>query len=435
MNYKQYFDFSGGYNDTSVQDRLKENELSVCENMNISPRGELTLRNGTAKINDVSTECEVTKRFEYLIRDTSIVLEVLDKELYRTDNLEDMLQSINTDKPYFLQQFDVLYCCDGNEIYEIGNKDYFSNTGKIDIKENDIVQIADDFTLQTITGNFYKSKLNQGEIDLNTVNYQDTAKWDNVTDIRYATSNVIRPLKAYEAGTKEKTVVSVFNSVSEAGYISIYLNNVEYKINVTSGQDARAVASAIGATTFTGYTATVSQNEVTITADEIGFKENCRVTSYNTGLSLVVAVEVNGQNDDNILNEVKKCTKFIQHTKNGRYVATGNPNKPYNVYFSEPMQMNYFKQFNILSPTSSEGSSVCLLNMMDSVLIGYRHGWYEYTGIEPSVDGTWRKLAIPYGCASEYSVQILDMYNFVYLSDNGICSVSVNILNQYGTVT
>jgi hypothetical protein len=435
VKYKRYFDFSGGYNDTSVQDRLKENELSACENMNISPRGELILRNGTAKINDTSKGYEITKRFEYLIRDTSIILEVYNKKLYKVGNPDVLLQSLNTDKPYFLQQFDVLYCCDGNEIYEIGNKDYFSNIGIVDIKENDIVQIADDFSLQTIAGNFYKSKVNQGEIDLSIANYSDTTKWENVTDIRYATSNIARPLKAYEAGTKEKTTISVFNSVSATGYISIYLNKVEYKINVTSGQDAREVATAIGNTTFTGYTATVSQNEVTITANEIGFKENCYATSYNTGLSLVVTIEENGQNNDNILNDVKKCTKFIQHTKSGRYVATGNPNKPYNVYFSESMQINYFKQFNILSPTSSEGSSVCLLNMMDSVLIGYKHGWYEYTGIEPSTDGTWRKLAIPNGCAAEYSVQVLDLYNFVYLSDNGIYSVSVNILNQYGTTT
>ena len=434
MQYKQYFDFSGGYNDTSAQDILKENELSVCENVNISPRGELSIRNGTAKINDTSKGHEITKRFEYLIRDTSIVLEVYNKKLYKAGSSDALLQSINADKPYFLQQFDVLFCCDGKEVYEIGNRDYISNVGKVDIKTDEIVQLADDFATQTIAGNFYKSKVNQNDIDLKTANYQDTTKWQNVTDIRYATSNIVRALKAYEAGTREKTIISIFNSVTTAGYISIFLNNKEYKVNVTKNQDARAVATLIGGTSFEGYTVTVSQNEVTITANEIGFKENCYVSSYNTGLSLVVNIEVNGQADDNILSEVKNCTKFIHHTKSGRYVATGNPNKPYNVYFSEPMQLNYFKQFNVLSPTSSEGSAVCLVNMLDSVLIGYRHGWYEYTGLNPAEDGQWRRLAIPYGCASEYSVQVLDFYNFIYLADGGLYLVSANILNQYGVV-
>lgn len=434
MQYKGYFDFSGGYNDTTVQDLLKDNELSVCENVNISPRGEIIIRNGTNKLNDVPKGHEITKRFEYLIRDTSIVLEVYDKKLYKVGNPDVLLQTLNTDKPYFLQQFNVLYCCDGKDVYEIGNKDYISNIGKVDIKENDIVQLTDDFSIQTIAGNFYKSKVNQGEIDLNTANYQDTEKWQNVTDIRYATSNIIRPLKAYEAGTKEKTVISIFYSVTTSGYISIFLNEEEYKIDVTTGQDARAVATLIGNTNFEGYTVTASQNEVTITANEIGFKENCYATSYNTGLSLVVNVEINGQADDNILSEVKNCTKFIHHTKSGRYVATGNPSKPYAVYFSEPMQLNYFKRFNELSPTSSEGSAVCLVNMLDSVLVGYRHGWYEYTGLNPAEDGNWRKLAIPYGCASEYSVQVLDFYNFIYLADSGLYLVSANILNQYGVV-
>ena len=72
--------------------------------------------------------------------------------------------------------------------------------------------------------------------------------------------------------------------------------------------------------------------------------------------------------------------------------------------------------------------------MLDSVLIGYRHGWYEYTGLNPAEDGQWRRLAIPYGCASEYSVQVLDFYNFIYLADGGLYLVSANILNQYGVV-
>jgi len=149
---------------------------------------------------------------------------------------------------------------------------------------------------------------------------------------------------------------------------------------------------------------------------------------------MVVNTTVNGQINDNILSEVKNCTKFIHHTKSGRYVATGNPKKPFAVYFSEPMQLNYFKEFNILNPSSSDGTAVCLVNIIDSVLVGYRHSWYEYTGLDPAVDGTWRKLAIPYGCASEYSVQVLDLYSFVFLADNGLYLVSANVLNQYEIV-
>ena len=224
----------------------------------------------------------------------------------------------------------------------------------------------------------------------------------------------------------------MFEDVTKTGYVAITLNDIAYNVDVTSGDTSWNVATKIAATTFTEYTAVASQNIVTLTAKEIGYKELCLVEPYDTGVSMVVSTETNGENDNNILKDVKKCTKFIQHSKSGRYVATGNPKKPYAVYFSEYNQLNYFNEFNILIPTSSEGSPVCLLNLLDSVLIGYRHSWYEYTGLEPATDGSWKRLAIPYGCVSEYSVQVLDLYSFIYLADNGLYKISANILSQYG---
>ena len=433
IQYKEYFDFSGGYNDTTVQDLLKDNELSVCENIIIKQKGELNLRDGAVKINSISKGFNITKRYEYFVLDNSIILEVYDKKLYKVGNPDTLLTTLNSDKPYFLQQQNVLYCCDGKEIYEIGNKDYFSNI-KVDIKKDDIIQITDDFSVEKLRGKFFKALKDMTDKDLSTTDFTVAADWTDVTDILGATSNIVRPLKAYNAGKKEKIIISVFDNVTNSGYVSIYLDNEEYQINVTSGQTARDVATAIANTSFTGYTATVSQNEVTIEANEIGYKENCYASSYNTGVSMVVNTTVNGQINDNILSEVKNCTKFIHHTKSGRYVATGNPKKPFAVYFSEPMQLNYFKEFNILNPSSSDGTAVCLVNIIDSVLVGYRHSWYEYTGLDPAVDGTWRKLAIPYGCASEYSVQVLDLYSFVFLADNGLYLVSANVLNQYAIV-
>ena len=433
IQYKGYFDFSGGYNDTTVQDLLKDNELSVCENIIIKQKGELNLRDGIVKINSISKGFNITKRHEYFILDNSIILEVYDKKLYKAGDPDVLLTELNSDKPYFLQQQNVLYCCDGKEIYEIGNKDYFSNI-KVDIKKDDIIQITDDFSVEELRGKFFKALKDMTDKDLSTTDFTVAADWTDVTDILGATSNIVRPLKAYDAGKKEKVIISVFDNVTNSGYVSIYLDNEEYQINVTSGQTARDVATAIANTSFTGYTATVSQNEVTIEANEIGYKENCYASSYNTGVSMVVNTTVNGQINDNILSEVKNCTKFIHHTKSGRYVATGNPKKPFAVYFSEPMQLNYFKEFNILNPSSSDGTAVCLVNIIDSVLVGYRHSWYEYTGLNPAEDGTWRKLAIPYGCASEYSVQVLDLYSFVFLADNGLYLVSANVLNQYEIV-
>ena len=74
IQYKGYFDFSGGYNDTTVQDLLKDNELSVCENIIIKQKGELNLRDGVVKINSISKGFNITKRYEYFVLDNSIIL-------------------------------------------------------------------------------------------------------------------------------------------------------------------------------------------------------------------------------------------------------------------------------------------------------------------------------------------------------------------------
>lgn len=540
IKYKDYFDFSGGYNDTTVQDTLKDNELSICENVKITQNGALSIRNGIDNINANSKGYDITKRFEYLLMDESRILEVYNKNLYKIGTTDILLKTLNSEKPYFLQQQNVLYICDGNEIYELGNKDYFSNIGTVDIKKDNIVQIADDFNTEKVVGNFYKAKSDLGSIDLSSQTYNsiagkrtytitnkgsvgDTviingitfasvgtiptnnqfntgtdvvvttinlknalalnatintlydltvdvntitmtekiagggntptvatctgaititnggletstlnANWEDVTDVQGVASNIIRTLAPYSAGKKEVVNISIFESIAKTGHITITINDIAYNINVTSGDTSWNVATKIAETTFTEYTAIASQNIVTLTAKEIGYKETCLVEPYDTGVSMVASIEINGESNDNILSEVKKCTKFIQHSKSGRYVATGNPKKPYAVYFSEYNQLNYFKQFNILTPTSSEGSPTCILNLLDSVLIGYRHSWYEYTGLEPATDGSWKRLAIPYGCVSEHSVQVVDLYSFIYLADNGLYKISANILSQYG---
>ena len=92
-------------------------------------------------------------------------------------------------------------------------------------------------------------------------------------------------------------------------------------------------------------------------------------------------------------------------------VGIGNPKNLLFIFVN--LSIKFFKQFNVLNPTSSDGSPVCLINLLDSVIVGYRNSWYEYTGIEPATDGSWKRLAIPYGCASEYSVQVVNLYSFI----------------------
>lgn len=439
--YREYQNFSGGFNDTTSEDLLKDTELVLCDNMIVSEGGALDVRHGTSVVNgDSSQNGHYTKLFEYIVKSKSILVEVFNKKLYIKDGdtVKQLMETeLATDKPNFLQQQDVLYILDGNEIYEFGQKDYFSNIGTVDIKQGNIVQCADG-TDEKYVGKFYQALSDIGSIDLATANYSDTAKWTDVTYMDGAISNIVRPIKKYDVTKPETTNFVTFNSTVAEGSISISLNGKVFSYTVKGGLSAEQVAAQFvsGASDECKelYDITADGNTATFTAKENAMHADGYVVSNTTGITVVAVIKQQGASDNNILDEVKKCTLFGMHSKSARYVATGNPDKPYSVYLSEPYQLNYFKSTNVLTPMSGEGDPTCILNMLDSVLIGYQTSWYEYSGIDPATDGTWKRLAIPFGCISGESVQIIDLYNFMYLGHNGLNVVNSNILNQYGAI-
>lgn len=478
LQYKEYFKFDGGYNDSTLQDSLKDNELSICSNVIINELGALTTRSGTEKINSTSYGKNVTRRFEYMVNDDSNILEVRNKGLYRIkpDGTEILLTTLAHDKPYFNQQQSVMYISDSNTIYELGGKDYFSNSGReVDIKIGDIVQIADDYEINTsIKGRFYKAKTARTAVNLIEETYTNTTNWQNVTDVLYNTSTEFREVEEYDASTTEKITfeffgkaVSGFNQfrvtlylMDESGEGDLALLQGFCDSNYTNDQtnppprdlaycmyDTFIEAADEGRVKLiTDYWDAVYDDRNKITLERKGAGSLDNIYSYgtyflmeveagifgaDTGFNIVQTIVTKGINSDNILSEVKKCRMIVQHSYSKRYVATGNPNKPTAIYFSEPYQMNYWKEINVLYPTSGEGKAVCMFNMLDNLLIGYKNGWWKFSGYNLQTDAEFMKISIPYGCVSEFSPQVMDIYNFMFLSNDGLYLVSAGALDQY----
>ncbi len=69
-NYKtkNFFDFSGGYNDTVHNLNLKENEFSEFYNVTPLPNGGFRVRNGTKQLNQVAFPGEITQLIEWKLR-------------------------------------------------------------------------------------------------------------------------------------------------------------------------------------------------------------------------------------------------------------------------------------------------------------------------------------------------------------------------------
>jgi len=435
LNDVTYKDFTGGYNDTVTPYNIKPNELRTIENYNIKKTvGGLPLRKGTEKINSDSLDGNITRRIEYFLRLISRKVFIKDKEMF-FDGDPTSLLTVDIDKPHFLQRVDVLYISDNTDIYEYGQKDYFSNVGTVTIVSGDIVQVATTHANPLIRGDFFKAKSALGSTNLATEDYTVTARWEDVTDINGVISSVVRPIKAFNASKVEKFTLQITNPCTTTGSLGITVNNVTVSIAVTTGDTLNAVATKINAGVYAGYTTSVNQNIVTFTAATAEFKVNPVFQPYSTGVGGFIDILVNGEDDDNAIEEVRKCNRIILHSKSLRYVASGNPDNPTAIYFSEPGQITYWKETNVLIPTSSDGEVRAMFNIANSVIVSYNRSWWEYAGLEPATDGTWKQLPIPFGCESEWTIKILGSYNFIYLAKDGLQVVSANILNQEGVPT
>lgn len=132
---------------------------------------------------------------------------------------------------------------------------------------------------------------------------------------------------------------------------------------------------------------------------------------------------------DSNLNVIKKCTMFAFHSKSLRVFASGNPDDPSAIYFSEPNDANYFKATSVLYPAHNNlGKVTCLVDVMSNMLVGYEDGWYQFTGISIETNAEWKMLPMPYGCISTRSV-VLTPYSITFLSKDGIYTMSVNVVN------
>lgn len=433
---KTYKNYTGGFNDTVTDYNIQDDELRNALNCNIKKAvGGLSSRKGTDKINETSLNGNITRRYEYFLRLTSRKVHVKDKEVFFDGNSTPLL-TVDIDRPHFLQNRDVLYISDNTSLYEYGQKDYFSQIGEVDIVTGDIIQVTDEHPQTLLHDDFFQAKSDLGTTDLSTVDYTVSADWEPVTDISGVISSVMRPVDPFDPSKAETFTIEVFDPCTLTGSVTITANGIDTSVAVSSGDTLNTVASKINAASYPGYTTSVNQNVVTFTADASEFRVNAVFQPYSTGVSAVVDVVINGEDNNNILGEdVYKCQRIILHSKSLRYVASGNPDNPTAVYFSEPGQINYFKSTNLLVPTSSDGEVRAMFNILNSVLVSYNRTWWEYTGTDPETDGTWKQLPIPFGCESEWTIQILGYYNFIYLAKDGLYLVSANILSQEGVPT
>ena len=149
------------------------------------------------------------------------------------------------------------------------------------------------YSLQTGKRYFYNSNANVGDFDENQINiaYNGSGTgvlWDDINP----SLKLIRIIEAietkYSAGTIQVDTINITSGAgSLGGNAVLIINNIQYSIPVTSvGGSLTNAATQINTyinTNVTGFTSTVANTLITITADEVG---NVGTTIFNANSAL-----------------------------------------------------------------------------------------------------------------------------------------------------
>ena len=325
--------FLGGLNDTASPNQLKDTELVVADNCDLSERGGFGTAQGAIKVNPSSLGGQIVVGFEWNLGPTSRNVIVRDNGTSYHIGLLDGDTGVFTEKQEVAKGeighmivSNRLFFVDGEEMYEWGTYDYPATIGTVDIVTGDIVHN------NTVIGDlhFYVALADHGSTDLEAELFTNTSKWRD--------------------------------STAQAG----------------------------------------------IASDE------CRVTTPYDSI-------------DNDLDPIIKCTMFAQHAVSLRIFATGNPDEPSAVYYSDIADITYFKITDKLTPTNNEGYTTAIGAFEDTVLVSYNDTWYYWQGVDVS-DATWKILPIPYGCVSHGSLVVTPL-SITFLGRTNIHKINVSILN------
>lgn len=151
-----------------------------------------------------------------------------------------------------------------------------------------------------------------------------------------------------------------------------------------------------------------------------------------TGIENIVSNECRDINTsdavDNDMSPIKKCTMFAFHNDSLRVFASGNPENPSALYYSEFNDFGYFKEISIMYPTTNEGRVTAITDFSDVLMVSYPNRWYFWRGVAID-EATWRPLPLNYGCQSYGSLVITPM-SLTYLGRNNIHQVDINLVSN-----
>lgn len=172
--------------------------------------------------------------------------------------------------------------------------------------------------------------------------------------------------------------------------------------------------------------------EITFMATTSGAKKDAYFDPNGTGVGASMTVDIQGKENTCDLTPIKKCTMFVMNPENLRVFASGNPDDPTAVYFSEYNHFEHFKSTSVLYPNTAEKEVRGMTVLLDHVLVSYTNVWYHWKGIDPD-DAVWKPLPILTGAINHYCIAVTP-FSITYVSDYGLHNVNAGILYQDAVV-
>ena len=131
--------------------------------------------------------------------------------------------------------------------------------------------------------------------------------------------------------------------------------------------------------------------------------------------------------ETNDLEPIKRCRFVVRHPNSYRIFAAGDSQNPKAWYFSEPNDPTYFKETNVLHPTTGDGPVQGLAVFGDALVVFYRHSLWVWRGTDPETDAVWHKVPSGVGTMAPWSVD-LTPNSMTFLGEGGLYAISPAIL-------
>jgi len=387
---KIYNDFVGGWNADSAPDKLQDNEFELADNVDLEIRGAFSQRKGCTPVYSSGYSGEVSRIIEWAMKDGTHkyfamignTLCLLNPTTWAVD--AEIITLDDTDMGYFFF------------------KEHFYFTGK-----------------QSSVDKYWKYGVGTQQVETNTVVGTVTTA-GNATVIVTAAGMSNSPITLNVAVSLNDTAATVANKIM----IALMANT-----DITAFFDVTKVDTVITLKAKTRAANDTTMNISIANGTCAGLTNSLTSTNTTAGVADLVTVTPHASGGD--LSKIKKCRIFTWNHKNFRVYASGNPDDPSALYYSEGNDPTYFKDTSILYPNTVEGPVINLSLFSTGLIVHYQNSLSAWQGVDVASDATWERIPAIHGTIARDSVQ-LTPGTLTMLGIGGLFSLSsIAMSNEY----